>query len=282
MKILYVTDLHGDKNKYEKMLKIAVDENVNVIVNGGDMLPKQCDRRKEQSLFIKEYLQDYFARLNTHGIKYLAMLGNDDLLSVDKSFDEVCNEFGNIYNIAQNKVKINDYEFIGMNYILDHPFGCKDRVVMEDNYIFQKQLMSQAKISNDSGFGTIENWIEYATTQLPKMREILNKLPKPDNFIKAVYVMHMPPAGLKLGQLSFQDMDIGSTDIYNFIKEKQPLLTLHGHIHESPDTQTGKWINSIKKTTCINPGQTETNSDVLIYANIDLWNGIFEREKSEC
>ena len=282
MKILYVTDLHGDKNKYEKMLKIAVDENVNVIVNGGDMLPKQCDRRKEQSLFIKEYLQDYFARLNTHGIKYLAMLGNDDLLSVDKSFDEVCNEFGNIYNIAQNKVKINDYEFIGMNYILDHPFGCKDRVVMEDNYIFQKQLMSQAKISNDSGFGTIENWIEYATTQLPKMREILNKLPKPDNFNKAVYVMHMPPAGLKLGQLSFQDMDIGSTDIYNFIKEKQPLLTLHGHIHESPDTQTGKWINSIKKTTCINPGQTETNSDVLIYANIDLWNGIFEREKSEC
>nr|WP_288886996.1 hypothetical protein [uncultured Blautia sp.] len=40
MKILYVTDLHGDKNKYGKSLDIAVEKNIGVIVNGGDMLPK--------------------------------------------------------------------------------------------------------------------------------------------------------------------------------------------------------------------------------------------------
>lgn len=40
MKILYVTDLHGDKNKYRKSLEIAMKQEIRVIVNGGDMLPK--------------------------------------------------------------------------------------------------------------------------------------------------------------------------------------------------------------------------------------------------
>lgn len=35
MKILYVTDLHGDKNKYRKTLDIAIEKNIGVIVNGG-------------------------------------------------------------------------------------------------------------------------------------------------------------------------------------------------------------------------------------------------------
>lgn len=38
MKILYVTDLHGDKNKYRKSLEIAMKQEIRVIVNGGDML----------------------------------------------------------------------------------------------------------------------------------------------------------------------------------------------------------------------------------------------------
>lgn len=282
MTILYVTDLHGDKNKYEKIFNIAVSKDIKVIINGGDMLPKQSNRHIDQPIFINDYLKDYFKRLREYDIKYLAMLGNDDLLSVDKLFDEVCNEFSNVYNIAQNKVKINNYEFIGMNYILDHPFGCKDRVVMEDNYIFQRQLLPYALISNDTDYTIIPNWIEYAIKHLPKMCDILNELPKPDNHLDTIYITHIAPAGLKLGQLLYQNLDIGSVDIYNFFKEKQPLLTLHGHIHEAPDTKTGKWMNAIGKTTCINTGQTEINNDTLIYATIDLENKIYSKKKTRC
>ena len=39
MKILYVTDLHGDKKKYRKILDVAIEKEIKVIVNGGDMLP---------------------------------------------------------------------------------------------------------------------------------------------------------------------------------------------------------------------------------------------------
>ncbi|MEG0873572.1 MAG: hypothetical protein RSE21_05480 [Bacilli bacterium] len=83
MKLLYATDLHWDENKYNKLLELSINNDINVIINGGDILPKQCDRHKEQLLFINYYLRDYFNQLRQHDIKYLAMLGNDDLLSVD-------------------------------------------------------------------------------------------------------------------------------------------------------------------------------------------------------
>ena len=47
---------------------------------------------------------------------------------------------------------------------------------------------------------------------------ILKELPEPESPKKTVYVMHMPPAGLRLGQLLYQDLDIGSVDIYEFLK----------------------------------------------------------------
>ena len=53
------------------------------------------------------------------------------------------------------------------------------------------------------------------------------------------------------------------------------------HSHESPDTKTGKWINTIDNTTCIQTGQTELNDKILIYADIDLDNKIFKREGIE-
>ncbi len=278
MKLLYVTDLHGDKNKYEKVLEIAIEKKIKLIVNGGDMLPKQCNRHKEQPIFINVYLRDYFQRLQKHDISYLAMLGNDDLLVIDKLFSDICSEFDNVYDIAGNKVTINGFEFLGMNFILDHPFGCKDRVVTEAHYIPQQQLSPVAGISNEIDYDRIYNWLEYSTTKLSCMCDILNKLPIPSNQQRAVYIMHMPPAGLRLGQLYYQDLDIGSVDIYEFLKEKQPLLSLHGHIHESPDTEKGKWINHIFQTTCIQTGQTELYDNQMVYAEIDLSNKKFERE----
>ncbi len=270
MKILYVTDLHGDKNKYRKSFEIAVEKKITVIVNGGDMLPKLGERHLDQPAFINGFLRDYFKELQEHNITYLTMLGNDDLLSVDGLFEQVCDEFGNVHNIAGKKVLIGGYEFIGMNNILDHPFGCKDRVITEKDYIPQRQLSYFAGISNEYGYDRIFNWLEYSKTELPLMCDILQELPEPENQKQTIYVMHMPPEGLRLGQLLYQDLDIGSVDIYEFLKSKQPLLSLHGHIHESPDTEKGTWINQIQHTVCIQPGQMELDSRDMVYAEIDL------------
>jgi Icc-related predicted phosphoesterase len=47
----------------------------------------------------------------------------------------------------------------------------------------------------------------------------------------------------------------GSHSIKAFIEEHQPLLTLHGHIHESPDL-SGAYFDRIGETLSINPGQS--------------------------
>lgn len=242
------------------------------------MLPKLRERHLEQPSFINGFLRDYFSELEKHGITYLAMLGNDDFLSVDGLFDAVCREFGNIHNIAGKKVHVGEYEFIGMNHILDHPFGCKDRVVTETHYIPQRQLSPVAGISmNTAMTGYITGW-SIRGQKLPLMCDILKDLPEPENPRQTVYVMHMPPPGLRLGQLLYQDLDIGSVDIYDFLKEKQPLLSLHGHIHESPDTEKGKWINRILDTACIQTGQTELNDNNMVYAELDLQGREYSRK----
>jgi Icc-related predicted phosphoesterase len=48
--------------------------------------------------------------------------------------------------------------------------------------------------------------------------------------------------------------------------EEQPLLTLRGHFHESPQI-SGLWMERVGKTICIQPGQP---SDKLVYVSIDL------------
>lgn len=187
MKILYVTDLHGDKEKYRKTLDLAIEKEISVIVNGGDMLPKLGERHLEQPEFINGFLRDYFRELQDNNITYLTMLGNDDLLAVDTLFEDVCGEFENVHNIASKKIYIEGYEIIGMNYILDHPFGCKDRVITETRYIPQRQLSPFAGISNEHGYDRIFNWFEYSRTELPQMCDVLDGLPAPENPQKAYF-----------------------------------------------------------------------------------------------
>ena len=47
------------------------------------------------------------------------------------------------------------------------------------------------------------------------------------------------------------DVHVGSIAVRRFIEAKQPLLTLHGHVHESTRL-TGEWMTQIGRTTCIN------------------------------
>ena len=43
------------------------------------------------------------------------------------------------------------------------------------------------------------------------------------------------------------DVHVGSMAIRRFIEDRQPLITLHGHIHESPRL-TGYWQQQFGKT----------------------------------
>jgi predicted phosphodiesterase len=60
MKILYYTDLHGDKRKYNQISRLIEFLDVQVIIDSGDMLPKGSeDIFQSQKEFIETFLKPY-------------------------------------------------------------------------------------------------------------------------------------------------------------------------------------------------------------------------------
>ncbi len=74
---------------------------------------------------------------------------------------------------------------------------------------------------------------------IPPHGTILDQCPKLDENLRIVFDMGNPV-----------QMHAGSTELYKTIEKHQPLLGLHGHIHE------GRGQIKIGRTVCVNPGST--------------------------
>lgn len=271
-KILFVTDLHGNIAKYRRVFRAAVKHGVAAVVNGGDMLALDGDLHGSQRDFVDRFLSPYFADYENAGICHLGMLGNDDLKIHDDIFDEVCRKYKRVANLAQRRFELEGFEFIGMNWVPDYPFRLKDRCRVDGpGYVFQEQFGS-GLLSTPEGFKELDDWPAYAA-KLPSIEEELAALPNPGTAGRTIYVMHAPPYGLGLDVIS-SGGKVGSQAINRFIAERRPLLTLHGHIHESP-TISGLWKARIGETICVQPGQMKANA--VSYALIDLESTEMER-----
>jgi Icc-related predicted phosphoesterase len=272
MKIMLTSDLHGNTWKYNMLYKEALRLNPGVVINAGDMLPNDNNLHRQKE-YISNQINEHFEGFNNAKIYYLCFPGNDDLRAFDKIFEETCNKYPYIKYLAQKRVKIGDYDYIGFNLVPDFPFILKDRCRRDDkkfNIGFQK---GDGVFSAEDGFKVIDDWKSYVKT-LPTIEEELENLERPQDMAKTVYVMHAPPANLGL-DVCMHGEQVGSKAIYRFIKKYQPMLTLHGHIHESPD-MTGIWKASLGKTVCIQPGQYGHMED-FVYVLIDTDKKQYER-----
>jgi len=269
MKILFVTDLHGCAWKYHRLLTVAQDFQADVVVNSGDMLPKDQDLF-QQEIFITRDLHAHFDRFEEAGIFYLCYLGNDDLKIFDGLFEETCQEYEYIHNLAQRKIAIENIEFIGMNWVVDYPFRLKDRCRMDTkSYTFQPQF-GTGLLSTPAGWQELDDWFQYART-LPTLADELESLVRPEEMSQSIYILHMPPARVGL-DVCGDGQQVGSYAMYDFLDRYQPKLSLHGHIHESPHI-SGIWKTTVGQTICIQPGQLSP----LTYVTIDLASMEIER-----
>ncbi|MHC5056023.1 MAG: metallophosphoesterase family protein [Planctomycetota bacterium] len=256
MRILYATDLHGVRAKYERVLEAARERRVDVVVNGGDMYPKDGPLERQHE-FISGFLDRHFADYARSLLPLLCMPGNDDLAGFDPLFDEACARHAGVTNIAQRKVELGGSEFIGLNSVVDCPFGLKDRCHMDSrSYRFQEQI-SPAVISDGEwpefrGLKPLGDWFAEARSR-PTLEDELSSLARPRTPERAVYVIHMPPAGLGL-DVCLDGRLVGSEAVRAFLLDAQPLLSLHGHIHESPRV-SGAWRGQVGRTVAVQPGQ---------------------------
>ncbi|MFX1390831.1 MAG: metallophosphoesterase [Promethearchaeota archaeon] len=273
---MYVTDIHGIEWKHNKIYEIASSSKPDVVINGGDMLTFKGNLL-HQNKFITDFLDDYFSKFESKGIYYLGMLGNDDLRIFDDLFQKTCNKYSYVFNMAQKKFRIDGskYEFIGMNWIPDLPFGLKDRARKDTKDFELPKQFGKQYLSISNGWNKIENWVSYIEN-LPTIEDELNALVKPFDMSNTIYIFHSPPSNLDL-DITFSGLKVGSKAEYEFLKKHQPKLSFHGHIHESPDV-SGKWYSQVGKTICIQPGQSQQNKNYLSYVLVDLENMNMERK----
>lgn len=260
MKVLYTTDLHGEIHLFEELKGHVKNSSIEIIVMGGDLLPSASIQTHGyenlilyQKFFIKQFLQSFLKDLLK--VKYLKQVflipGNWDV-AYPYIFDE---HLDGIIDLSFKTYKlISGYEFIGFPFVPPTPFRPKDYERRDDKTspIPPQKDPSYIKIRNNEEKLSPINPYEFLKTR-ETIEEELVRLPKPTNPKKAIYAMHSPPFGTQLDCIEGGEK-CGSRSIRRFIENHQPLLTLHGHVHESPKLSSN-YFDRIGETISINPGQ---------------------------
>jgi len=239
IRVLYATDLHGREEHYESVLEAAVKEKVNAIIIGGDIAPRASKANldfavKFQRDFIEKFIIKKFKEFKSKNkdIDILMMMGNDDFMANMDALEKAEKE--GILKIIHNKLnKVGDKFIIGYSFVSPMPFLLKD--------------WEKVDFKGDKQITEPKYDVRTAPKEKGTIEEDLNKLKKMADAKKTIYVIHAPPYNTELDITSLGE-HVGSKAVRKFIEKEQPLMTLHGHIHES----AGK--EGIGKTIAINPG----------------------------
>jgi Icc-related predicted phosphoesterase len=256
-RLVYTSDVHGDLELYRAAGEAALTAKADALIFGGDLCPgtpspRHIDLPQSQPAFLLEQLaplvEEWKSMLPT--MAACVIPGNDDCGTILAALEEMENR-KLLVNLHQKKVALDDFELIGLAFVPPTPFSFKDfeRRDTPQSRRPEPQL-ARPVLATAEGFKTLEDFDAYLDAQ-PTIEEELSRL-NPERPGKTVAVMHSPPFETRCDVL-FNGEHIGSRAIRRWIERHQPLLTLHGHIHESPK-QSGSFFDRIGSTVVINPG----------------------------
>lgn len=206
--------------------------------------PQKMAHRFEQEMCqrVREWLTLAEEKLTPQNITMFFMAGNDDLASID----ETTAEFKHVHNPDMKHFVLDDgYELVGNSNANMTPWACA-RDLEEDELKTKMDLLA----------GMLQNPERtIAVLHVPPYSSGLDTCPDLDKNLKII---------TQGGQVVMKQA--GSSAVKAFIEKVQPLLTLHGHIHESPGHVR------IGRTLSINAG-SEYAEGILKAAIINLENG---------
>ncbi len=255
-KILYTTDLHGNKALYNKLAEYTnKKKEIKAVIIGGDICPRFDVSLEEYIRLQKEFIENFLiAKLKEIKMPLFIMMGNDDCRVNMPSLEK--GEKQGVFKILHKKLnKVNGKNIVGYSFVNEMPFLLKDWEKLDDKdskHITDPKLDVRT-IAKENG--TIEEDLE-------KLKKIAD--PK-----KTIYVIHAPPFDTDLDIIATKK-HVGSRSVRRFIENEQPFLVLSGHIHESV-TASGEFMDRIGNSICINPGSEYIDS-ILNAAIIDLDN----------
>ena len=285
-KIFYVTDLHGSEICWKKFLNAGEFYQADVVVLGGDVTGKamvpivqRSNGSWEASLqdhretleseseiveFEKRVMNRGYYPIRVSDQEYVALQEDEDL--VDKRFKEVMIE-GTERWIAMAEERLAG---TGIRAIA---CPANDDIFEIDDVLARAEIVETGDEDHPielDGFTMISMgwtnptpWNTFREAEEPELakriKRALEHASDPDS---TIFNFHAPPYGSKLDNAPALNADltyvsggqairpVGSTSVRDAIQAHQPLLSLHGHIHES------KGSARIGRTLALNPGSS--------------------------
>ena len=247
----FVSDLHGQINRYKALFSKIKQEKPGAVFLGGDLLPSFGARGG--SNFIKDYLSREFIevrnQLKQDYPRVFLILGNDDGRSQEEELIN-CMVQDEIWEyLHNNSTQFGPYTVYGYAYVPPTPFLNKDW----ERYDISRYV-DPGCIAPEEGWHSVEqpiNIIQHATIQGD-----LKNLTGDKDLSQSILLFHTPPYKTKLDRAALDgkmvdhvpvDVHVGSIAVKELIMDRQPLVTLHGHVHESVRI-TGSWKEQIGET----------------------------------
>jgi uncharacterized protein len=282
MKIFFATDIHGSEVCWRKFLNSAAFYKADMVILGGDVTGKAMVpivahtgywqvtvRGETHRLETREELEAMQTRIRNSGF-YPALVSPDELThlsqeegAVDQRFTvEMVNSLDRWLDMADGKLRGGQIPCI-LN-------GGNDDIWEIDDIIEQSPCVSfaESKVLDIGGFylasmgwtnPTPWNTFREAPEDVlaGKIDAVVSQIP---DMSRAVFNFHAPPYGTGLDEAPQLDENlrptlggaamkpVGSTAVRDAILAHQPMLSVHGHIHES------RGIKRMGRTLAINPG----------------------------
>jgi Icc-related predicted phosphoesterase len=245
---IFASDLHGRPDRYAKLAEAVARHAPAAVFLGGDLLPHPLTSPDFLAQDLIPRLERLRQGMGAHYPRLFVILGNDDPRSVEPEVLEAAGR--GLWEYAHDRrIAWGAREVLGYACVPPTPFQLKDW----ERYDVSRQL-EPGCVAPEDGWHTVPP--PAPAPHGPTIREDLDRLAAGVDLRQAVLLVHTPPYRTALDRAALDgrmvdhaplDVHVGSIALRRFIEERQPLLTLHGHIHESARL-TGSWRERIGRT----------------------------------
>lgn len=240
MLCLFVSDLHGRVPRYERLAERIRAECPDAVFLGGDLLAHGHFGGASED-FTKNFLEPLLKAAGGSAGRVFLILGNDDPRAVEPALI-AGEQRGDWTYVHGRAVPWRGFDVFGYACVPPTPFLLKDW----ERYDVSRHV-DPGCVSPEEGRRTVqvdEREIRYGT-----IAQDLDTLAGDRDLSRAIFLFHTPPYDTVLDRAALDgrtvdhvpmDVHVGSIAVQRFITRRQPLLTLHGHVHEAARL-TGHW-----------------------------------------
>ncbi len=286
--LFFATDIHGSDLCFRKFLNAADFYGAQLLIMGGDLTGKmmvpitphrtgwraeyagrevRLDTRRDIANFAQK-LRD--VGIYVHECREEELPDRADQAAIEKLMAQVaCESVRRWIELADERMASKDVRIL-MGPGNDDHFGIDDLIAASRTIVNSDEQcldIDQGFQVITTGYSNLTPWRTERELDEDRLEALMDGLfSQVREPARTIACLHVPPfnSGLDFAprldenfrvQYAGGNVDmipVGSTAVRSVIERHQPLLSLHGHIHES----AGK--KKIGRTTCVNPGSEYT------------------------